>query len=107
MFHSIVDHVGLMLQLQPSLTESRLQERLLGQILILLHRFSFLVRCKMMDATEVSLFLLFHGCTTIGLQMRLVPSIEPEDMTMESSAHLSQNAETVTHMNHALFQMSI
>jgi len=106
MFLNTVVPAGLMPLPLLSLIESRLLERLLGQISTFLHKSLSPVRCKMMDAMVESQFLLSHGCTTIKSLMRLALSIEPEAMTTESNALQSPSAETVTHTSLALSQMS-
>jgi hypothetical protein len=82
---NIVDHAGLMHQHLHCLIELRLQEKLLGQILTSLHKFSFLA-LKMMDATEEKLSTPSNGCPKMISLMKLAQSTEQEVTIMDKNA---------------------
>ena len=83
--HNIVDHAGLMRQHLHCLIELRLQEKLLGQTLTSLHKFSFLA-LKMMDATEEKLSTPSNGCPKMISLMKLAQSTEQEVTIMDKNA---------------------
>ena len=103
-FLNIVDHAGLMHQHLLCLIESRLQEKLLGLILILLHKFWFLA-LKMMDATVEKLSMPSNGWIKMTSLMKHAQFTEPEVMIMGRNVQLWQFAKTACQMSHASFQI--
>ena len=85
---STVGHVGLLLQLLPSVTESKLPEKLNGLTSIFLLRFSFLVRTLTEDVVEEIQEMLMNGSELTISLMRRVLLTKPMVMTMELGAQL-------------------
>lgn len=98
-----MDPAGLKLQLHHSQTESRLPERLNGQISTSPHKYSSLAQPMMMDVMVDTPSQVMSTCTRTTSLMRHALIIEPEDILMVFSAPQLSNARTATHTRNALF----
>ena len=101
-----MDLVGLREPLQLCLIESKLQEKLPGQISTFPHRLLYLVILMMMDVMEEMLLLPTNICMKMKSLMKHVLSIREDVMIMVSLVLLSLNVKIACHTSLALFLTS-
>jgi hypothetical protein len=103
MFHLIAVPAGPMLPPLLCLIESRLLERLPGQISTLPHKSLFLAQV-MTVVMVVKPLTLLNGCPRTKLLMKLAQSIELEVTITERLALLNSSVKTVCQESHALLK---